>query len=365
MNNELEIHPLAEAFFDLLPPDEFEALKADIKRFGQRQPIAVWEGKILDGRNRFLACRALDIEPDFSHLKFSSEKEAADFVMSCNSVRRHLTTMEKTIAQAKFEQFLGHHAKNSSKIPQKIKPLIESSRKSFGLDPAIISTAHQILNSMLRDSLISSFSLNDIKKSALFSFDLSTQKSAINSVLSGEHTSLVSWRKNYDTQLKAKEDRQATEARIAELKTSTAAYKRAMEQKHEADMIIINNAHENGVITDLVRHRAKHKIYSEDKRNKLVKAIESNHKTKLLDFTNPNWRTQGKNVWHDFDMRTKQEAPEPEKNTLIIRSAKDLLQALATVNTILVGGRAFEAIPQDRVGSDKTIDLDNITKIFT
>jgi ParB-like chromosome segregation protein Spo0J len=53
-------HPYSEIF----PPMEgvdFDALVEDIKTRGLVQPIVLYEGKILDGRNRARACNKLGI----------------------------------------------------------------------------------------------------------------------------------------------------------------------------------------------------------------------------------------------------------------------------------------------------------------
>jgi hypothetical protein len=53
----LRIHPLAETF----PPmtgAEFDVLAADIRANGLINPITLFEGMVLDGRNRLRACEA-------------------------------------------------------------------------------------------------------------------------------------------------------------------------------------------------------------------------------------------------------------------------------------------------------------------
>jgi hypothetical protein len=50
------VHPAA-ALFPLMNGEELGALAMDIKENGLKEAIVVIDGMILDGRNRFLACR--------------------------------------------------------------------------------------------------------------------------------------------------------------------------------------------------------------------------------------------------------------------------------------------------------------------
>ncbi|WP_157251052.1 hypothetical protein [Nonomuraea typhae] len=84
------IHP-ALAAFPLMEGADFEALVADIKRQGLRQPITLnYDGTVLiDGRNRFLACEAATCDPVFERLPARyTDDMFKDFITSANLRRR-------------------------------------------------------------------------------------------------------------------------------------------------------------------------------------------------------------------------------------------------------------------------------------
>lgn len=89
--NDRVAHPLAE----LIPPmteTEYAELKADIEANGQREPVTLYEGKILDGRHRYRACGELGITPE---TRAYDGEEPAKFVISLNVHRRQLTTAQR------------------------------------------------------------------------------------------------------------------------------------------------------------------------------------------------------------------------------------------------------------------------------
>lgn len=84
---EYELHPLCTLFPRIID-DEFVALTADIKTHGLREPIILHDGMILDGGNRYRACKAAGVAPNF--LTFGGGN-LVTFVLSANLHRRHLT----------------------------------------------------------------------------------------------------------------------------------------------------------------------------------------------------------------------------------------------------------------------------------
>ena len=56
--HEYEFHPIAN-IFPMMEGKEFEHFKADIRTRKLQEPITVYENKVLDGRNRYKACKDL------------------------------------------------------------------------------------------------------------------------------------------------------------------------------------------------------------------------------------------------------------------------------------------------------------------
>lgn len=87
----MRAHPAA-ALFPMLSEDDLAALAADIAEHGQREPIVIFEDKILDGRNRHAACKIAKVEPKTKVLAKCDSPTA--FVISLNLKRRHLTPLQ-------------------------------------------------------------------------------------------------------------------------------------------------------------------------------------------------------------------------------------------------------------------------------
>ena len=103
----LETHNLAK----LIPAPtlaEFLALRDDIKINGQKLPIILFEGKILDGRTRYKACRELGLDPITA--QFAGDSPTAT-VISLNLNRRHLTPSQRACVAVAAEPEFAIEAK--------------------------------------------------------------------------------------------------------------------------------------------------------------------------------------------------------------------------------------------------------------
>ena len=91
-------HPFAD-LFPLDDGDNLHALADDLKENGQRQPAWTFDGKLLDGRRRQLACKRAGIP--FKTKAFKGTEDAAlAFAVSMNLHRRHLSTGDRALIAA-------------------------------------------------------------------------------------------------------------------------------------------------------------------------------------------------------------------------------------------------------------------------
>jgi N6-adenosine-specific RNA methylase IME4 len=97
-------HPFA-GVFPLLGAVELQALADDMAAHGQREPIWLFEGQVLDGRNRLAACKLAGVEPKWR--VFDGTPDAAlRLVWSLNFKRRHLTPSQAGACVVEFEALL-------------------------------------------------------------------------------------------------------------------------------------------------------------------------------------------------------------------------------------------------------------------
>lgn len=107
-DNNREAHPVA-GLFPMLDAAELDGLACDIAANGLRDPIWLHEGKIVDGRNRYAACRLVGVEPRFR--EWDGCGSLVGFVVSLNLHRRHLSSSQRAMVATDIEPLLAAEAK--------------------------------------------------------------------------------------------------------------------------------------------------------------------------------------------------------------------------------------------------------------
>ena len=107
---ERQYHPVAN-LFPLLSGEEFAALTNDIAEHGLRDPICLHtDGSIVDGRNRYRACLAAGVKPDFYTFD-GTDAELLPYVLSLNLHRRHLNPTQLGFVGAEVEEYYAIEAR--------------------------------------------------------------------------------------------------------------------------------------------------------------------------------------------------------------------------------------------------------------
>lgn len=88
---ELKVVPALRVVIPPLSAEEREGLEADIIKNGCRDPLVVWDGKLVDGHNRYDICQSHGLPFATVDMDFESEAHARIWMRSNQSHRRNLT----------------------------------------------------------------------------------------------------------------------------------------------------------------------------------------------------------------------------------------------------------------------------------
>lgn len=97
------LHPAAE-LFPAMDEAAFAALVEDISAHGQREPILILDGQVIDGRHRQRACEQLGLAPQVREVE-SSDGDPFALVVSLNLHRRHLSESQRAMVAAHLASF--------------------------------------------------------------------------------------------------------------------------------------------------------------------------------------------------------------------------------------------------------------------
>lgn len=94
----MQVHPVANVF-PMMSDAEIDDLARDILENGQREPVWMYQGQVIDGRNRIAACERIGRLPNTREF-VGTEDELLPFVISLNLKRRHLSESQRAMVAA-------------------------------------------------------------------------------------------------------------------------------------------------------------------------------------------------------------------------------------------------------------------------
>lgn len=116
----MKIHPAANVL-PMMADEEFERLRADIQQHGLLSPIETVDGKIIDGRHRYSACKVLGIEPETVEVELNGQSPE-EYVWSLNGSRRHLTPSQLAAVAAEIADRIKPKTGRPPKPAEKLSP---------------------------------------------------------------------------------------------------------------------------------------------------------------------------------------------------------------------------------------------------
>lgn len=140
-------HPLAD-LFPMIPEPERIMLADDIAKHGQHEPILLFEGMVLDGRNRQWACGHLGIQA--MYVQYTGD-DALSFVFSKNLHRRHLTESQRALVAARLATWKfgeNQHSSTCANLP------VWKAAKKLSISARSVGTAKYIINKAIPEVII-------------------------------------------------------------------------------------------------------------------------------------------------------------------------------------------------------------------
>jgi len=145
-----EVHP-ACGLFPPMVGAEFDELVTSIRKNGLRTEITLYEGRVLDGRNRLAACDQAGVEPRFK--EWDQAGSPWDYAWDMNAGRRHLPADQKVALRLKClaasgewqrqqEQLLVAANEARSKATKR-RPRVNGGRRLGGKSSATVHTTRE------------------------------------------------------------------------------------------------------------------------------------------------------------------------------------------------------------------------------
>jgi hypothetical protein len=146
----MKVHPIAD-LFPMMGADELKDFAEDITVRGQLQPIVVYQGEILDGRNRYAACLLAGVEPRFEEFDGT---DPVGYILAGNMARRHMSK--------------GQRAMIIARVRLETKQTTREAGGRHGVSAAGISQAGKVIK--FRNDLVNSVTSGSISLDAAYKY---------------------------------------------------------------------------------------------------------------------------------------------------------------------------------------------------
>jgi hypothetical protein len=150
------------SLFPMMKGEQFRQLVESIREDGLQEPVITYEGKVLDGRNRQLACANLGIHPTYKAYKGA---DPLAYVMRVNLVRRHLTTGQRAMVAAKLADMKVGSNQHKKEGPQICGPSTVQAAEQLGVSPRSVDNA-KVVQASGDDELIDAVEKGEVTVSA-------------------------------------------------------------------------------------------------------------------------------------------------------------------------------------------------------
>lgn len=116
-NGAMQFHDAANIF--PIDDDNIATLADDIRANKQQVPIELLDGKVIDGRRRWLACKMAGKVPVTKDVEVD---DPVAYVLSLNLHRRHLSETQRGMVAARAREIYDQQAKERQKVHGKTAP---------------------------------------------------------------------------------------------------------------------------------------------------------------------------------------------------------------------------------------------------
>jgi len=130
-------HPSA-ALMPMMDEESFKMFKANISKEGIKEPMIIYQGLLLDGRNRYRAARELGLKLTAANFKTfdGTPAEAEAFVISANLHRRQLNNKQKQeFAQKMIAKYPDESDRALARMTSLSKSTIAGARDALAHSP--------------------------------------------------------------------------------------------------------------------------------------------------------------------------------------------------------------------------------------